>query len=76
MNKKEKLLVFQLIVCGICALLAGVYINSTIIKYQTNGNWPGECLIAVIWSLAAIIGGVRVYLISHKNYQTSKNKKQ
>lgn len=75
MTEKQKKLLTWLVVAGVCALLAGLYINLTIIRYQTNANWPGDCFIAVIWALAALVSGWRVYGISLNNYQQNKNDK-
>lgn len=75
MTEKQKKLLTWLVVVGICAVLAGLYINLTIIHYQANTNWAGDCLIAVIWSLAALVSAWRIYGISFKNYQENKSDK-
>lgn len=80
MSGKEKSLASWLIVAGICALLGGLYINLTIAHYQAGTNWAGDCLIVVIWLIAALVSSWRIYSVSFKNYteikSKQKNKKQ
>lgn len=76
MSGKEKTLASWLIVGGIFALLAGLYINLTIAHYQAGSSWTGDCVIAVIWGVAALVSGWRIYSVSFKNYQEIKSKKQ
>lgn len=76
MSGREKALVSWLVFAGICALLAGLYINLTIAHYQAGANWAGDCLIAVIWVAAALVSGWRIYKVSFKNYTEIKSKKK
>lgn len=76
MSGKEKQLVSWLVFSGICALLAGLYINLTIAHYQAGTNWTGDCLIAVIWVAAALVSGWRIYKVSFKNYTEIKSEKK
>lgn len=76
MRGREKALVSWLIVAGICALLAGLYVNLTIAHYQANVKWTGDCLIAVVWVAAALVSGWRIYKVSFKNYTEIKSNKK
>lgn len=76
MSGKEKSLATWLVVAGICALLAGLYINLTIAHYQAGANWAGDCVIAIIWAAAALVSGWRIYSISFRNYTEIKNNKK
>lgn len=75
MTEPQKKLLTWLIVAGVSAVLAGLFINLTISHYQAGANWAGDCLIAVIWVLAALVSGWRIYNLSFKSYQQNKSDK-
>ncbi|MBD5430716.1 hypothetical protein [Lactobacillus sp.] len=74
MGGKEKALVSWLIVAGICALLAGLYVNLSVAHYQTKVSWTKDAIIAAGWAIIAIISGWQIYRISYKNYVKIKQK--